>query len=120
MEKAKKLQASEAKKSEYGDSAKYVTFVSADKKGQKTDGKVNVEINEKAIDVMNGFEATRAIRKLPRADAASIPIIALSANVSGEDVAASRECGMNGHLAKPLDIPQLIERMDYWLHNPAG
>ena len=37
-----------------------------------------------------------------------------------EDVAASRECGMNGHLAKPLDIPQLIERMDYWLHNPAG
>ena len=70
--------------------------------------------------VMNGFEATRAIRKLPRADAASIPIIALSANVSGEDVAASRECGMNGHLAKPLDIPQLIERMDYWLHNPAG
>ncbi len=50
VEKAKKLQASEAKKSEYGDSAKYVTFVSADKKGQKTDGKVNVEINEKAIE----------------------------------------------------------------------
>ncbi len=50
VEKAKKLQASKAKKSEYGDSAKYVTFVSADKKGQKTDGKVNVEINEKAIE----------------------------------------------------------------------
>lgn len=50
VEKAKKLKASEAKKSEYGDSAKYVTFVSADKKGQKTDGKVNVEINEKAIE----------------------------------------------------------------------
>lgn len=50
VEKAKKLKASKAKKSEYGDSAKYVTFVSADKKGQKTDGKVNVEINEKAIE----------------------------------------------------------------------
>lgn len=50
VEKAKKLKACEAKKSEYGDSAKYVTFVSADKKGQKTDGKVNVEINEKAIE----------------------------------------------------------------------
>lgn len=50
VEKAKKLKASEAKKSEYGDSAKYVTFVSADKKGQKTDAKVKVEINEKAIE----------------------------------------------------------------------
>ena len=65
--------------------------------------------------VMNGFEATRAIRKLPRADAAAIPIIALSANVSVEDVAISRKSGMNGHLAKPLDIPQLRERMAYWL-----
>lgn len=50
VEKAKRLKACEAKKSEYGDSAKYVTFVSADKKGQKTDGKVNVEINKKAIE----------------------------------------------------------------------
>ncbi|WP_277934961.1 IS1634 family transposase [Parablautia intestinalis] len=50
VEKAKKLKACEAKKSEYGDSAKYVTFISADKKGQKTDGKVNVEINQKAIE----------------------------------------------------------------------
>lgn len=50
VEKAKKLIACEAKKSEYGDSAKYVTFVSADKKGQKTDNKIKVEINEKAIE----------------------------------------------------------------------
>ncbi|MFG6332877.1 MAG: response regulator [Lachnospiraceae bacterium] len=66
--------------------------------------------------VMNGFEATRAIRKLPRADAASIPILALSANASPEDIAASRESGMNGHLAKPLDIPQLMQQMNYWFH----
>lgn len=65
--------------------------------------------------VMNGFEATRAIRKLPRADAASIPILALSANASAEDLASGREAGMNGHMTKPLDIPQLIERMSYWL-----
>ena len=50
VEKAKKLKACGAKKSEYGDSSKYVTFVPADKKGQKTDGRVNVEINEKAIE----------------------------------------------------------------------
>ena len=65
--------------------------------------------------VMNGFEATRAIRKLPRTDAATIPILALSANASPEDIASGREAGMNGHLTKPLDIPKLMERMDYWL-----
>ena len=50
IEKAKHLKASEAKKSEYGDSARYVTFVSADKKGQVTEGKVRVELNDKAIE----------------------------------------------------------------------
>ncbi|MCI9148930.1 MAG: response regulator [Lachnospiraceae bacterium] len=69
--------------------------------------------------VMNGLEATRALRKLPRADAATIPIIALSANASAEDMVAGREAGMNGHLAKPLDIPQLMEQMEYWLRQKA-
>nr|WP_317439571.1 IS1634 family transposase [uncultured Enterocloster sp.] len=50
VEKAKKLRACEAKKSEYGDSSKYVTFIPTDKKGEKTTGKVKVEINEKAIE----------------------------------------------------------------------
>lgn len=49
-EKARTLKAGEAKKSEYGDCAKYVTFVPADKKGNETDGKIKVEINEKAIE----------------------------------------------------------------------
>ena len=50
VEKAKKLQACQAKKSEYGDSSKYVSFVSANKNGEKTEGKVKVEINKKAIE----------------------------------------------------------------------
>ena len=50
VEKARMLKASQAKKSEFGDSAKYVSFVSADKKGNKTDGKVKIEMNEKAIE----------------------------------------------------------------------
>lgn len=50
VEKAKILRASEAKKSEYGDSAKYVSFIAADKKGTKTDGKIKVELNDKAIE----------------------------------------------------------------------
>lgn len=50
VEKARMLQASQAKRSEFGDSAKYVSFVFADKKGNKTGGKVTIEMNEKAIE----------------------------------------------------------------------
>jgi len=50
VEKARLLKASQAKRSEFGDSAKYVSFISADKKGCKTDGKVMIEMNEKAIE----------------------------------------------------------------------
>lgn len=50
VEKAKELKASQAKKSEYGDCAKYVNFVSADKKGNETDGKVKVTLNDTAIE----------------------------------------------------------------------
>ena len=64
---------------------------------------------------MNGYEAARAIRKLPRADAASVPILALSANAFAEDIVASRAAGMNEHLTKPLDISRLMESMYYWL-----
>ena len=58
--------------------------------------------------VMNGYEATRAIRALGRADAADIPIIALSANARDEDRRMSMESGMNQHIAKPFDVAQLI------------
>ena len=56
---------------------------------------------------MNGYEATRAIRSLTRADAADIPIIAMTANAFAEDVQQSMEAGMNAHLAKPLDAALL-------------
>lgn len=49
VEKAKTLRAAQAKKSEYGDSAKYVTFVAADKNGGETDGKIKVQMNDNAI-----------------------------------------------------------------------
>ena len=65
--------------------------------------------------VMNGYEATRAIRKLPRGDALSVPIIAMSANSFAEDRAASREAGMNAHMTKPIDLAQLIGGMSRWM-----
>ena len=65
--------------------------------------------------VMNGYEATRAIRKLPRKDAAEIPIIALTANAFAEDVLESRSAGMNEHLTKPLNMEDLEECLARWL-----
>ena len=50
VERARALKAGNAKRSEYGDSAKYVSFIATDKKGEKTDGKVSVELNDKAIE----------------------------------------------------------------------
>lgn len=59
--------------------------------------------------VMNGYEATRAIRALKREDAQKIPIIALSANSREEDRRRSMDSGMNNHVAKPFDIDYLTE-----------
>ena len=57
--------------------------------------------------VMDGLQAAKAIRALPRDDAQKVPIIALSANAFSEDVQKSRSCGMNDHLTKPLDIAKI-------------
>ena len=56
---------------------------------------------------MDGYEATRAIRLSEKADAADIPIIALTANVFAEDSQAAHDAGMNAHLPKPLDFNKL-------------
>ena len=53
---------------------------------------------------MNGYEATRAIRRMEREDAAGIPIIAMTANAFAEDVKAAADAGMNAHVAKPVDV----------------
>lgn len=58
--------------------------------------------------VMNGYEATRAIRAIGRSDTSSLPIIALSANAREEDRRMSMESGMNNHIAKPFDVAHLI------------
>jgi len=57
--------------------------------------------------VMNGFEATQAIRKLERADR-NLPIIAMTANAFSSDIQECMDCGMNAHVAKPLDIREII------------
>lgn len=61
--------------------------------------------------VMDGLEATKAIRKLERPDAATIPILAMTANAFTEDVKATREAGMNSHLAKPLEMEVVLREI---------
>ncbi len=61
--------------------------------------------------VMNGLEAARKIRALNRPDAATVPIIAMSANAFSDDIANSRAAGMNAHLAKPLDFDKVCEQI---------
>lgn len=59
--------------------------------------------------IMDGYEATVKIRELSREDAGLVPIIAMTANVYKEDVDRAMESGMNGHLAKPVDVEALMK-----------
>ncbi|MCI8408216.1 MAG: response regulator [Lachnospiraceae bacterium] len=61
--------------------------------------------------VMNGYEATRAIRKLEDKELASIPILAMSANAFEEDKQEAIKSGMNGHIAKPIDVKNLFDTL---------
>ena len=67
--------------------------------------------------VMNGYEATRAIRALD--NGARLPILALSANARDEDKRLSREAGMNGHIAKPFDAAQLVSEINDNISKPG-
>lgn len=65
--------------------------------------------------VMNGYEASRAIRTLPGNYAKSVPIIAMTANAFAEDVAQAKNAGMNEHIAKPIDFDQLMKALQKWI-----
>lgn len=59
--------------------------------------------------VMNGYDATKAIRKLENKKLSLIPIFAMTANAFEEDKREALKCGMNGHLAKPIDVEKLFK-----------
>ena len=59
--------------------------------------------------VMDGYTATKTIRGLENKGLARIPIVAMTANAFAEDVRASEEAGMQGHIAKPIDVNVMIQ-----------
>ena len=81
----------------------------ADRFLSSPEGTYDLILMDIQMPVLDGYGAVRMIRSSARADAAGVPIYAMTANTFAEDVAKAREAGMNGHIAKPLDIGALMK-----------
>ena len=83
-------------------------------------GTYDVILMDIQMPVMDGYAAARAIRSLPDKKLADIPIIAMTANAFREDIQKAEEAGMNGHIAKPLDIPSMRTTLQRVLKRGPG
>ncbi len=79
------------------------------------EGYYDVVLMDVQMPIMNGYEATRTIRSLPREDVKTLPIIAMTANALEEDKEAALKSGMNDHVAKPIDIELLMDVLSKYL-----
>ncbi len=78
-------------------------------------GEFDAILMDVQMPVMNGYQATRMIRSLPRSDAKEIPIIAMTANAFAEDVKEALDAGMNVHVAKPIDMELLKKTVNQYV-----
>lgn len=81
-----------------------------DKFAESLPGYFDLILMDVQMPVMNGYEATKAIRDMERKDSA-IPILAMTANAFSEDMEKSLACGMNGHINKPIDLEEVFEKI---------
>ena len=84
------------------------------------EGEFDAILMDVQMPVMNGYDATRAIRAMARKDAGEIPIIAMTANAFAEDEREALNAGMNVHLAKPIDMEQLKQVIKRWVHEKGN
>jgi signal transduction histidine kinase/CheY-like chemotaxis protein len=89
--------------------------VGVDMFSRSSPGYYDAVLMDVRMPVMDGIAATAAIRALPRADAASVPVIAMTANAYEEDAEATRAAGMNAHLSKPVDPDALYGTLAEYL-----
>ena len=82
-----------------------------DKVAQADAGYYDAVLMDIQMPVMDGYEACRAIRALPDAAKARIPIVAMTANAFAEDVQKAADAGMNAHIAKPIDISAMTQTL---------
>ena len=80
-----------------------------------SEGDIDLIFMDIQMPVMNGYEATAAIRTSNIPAARSVPIVAMTANAFAEDVQLARSAGMNEHISKPLDMTRLRDVMRKWL-----
>ncbi len=83
------------------------------------EGEFDAILMDVQMPVMNGYDATRAIRALERRDAGKIPIIAMTANAFAEDEREALNAGMNVHLSKPIDVELLKKVIKQYIHKDA-
>ena len=86
--------------------------VAVEKYMERPEGWYDAILMDMRMPVMDGLEATRAIRASGRADAAEIPIIALTANAFDEDVQRSLQAGLNAHMSKPVEPDALFDTLE--------
>ena len=84
-------------------------MVAVEKMKSAEPGQYDLVLMDIQMPIMNGYEATRQIRALDNPELANIPIVAMTANAFDEDKKTALDAGMNGHIAKPIDIPKLLE-----------
>ena len=77
--------------------------------------KPDIIVADIEMPVMDGYEATAAMRALPRQDAVRIPILALTANAFVTDVGKAKNAGMNDHITKPINLEVLFATLYKWL-----
>ncbi|MEG1104147.1 MAG: response regulator, partial [Oscillospiraceae bacterium] len=82
---------------------------------QKPDKYYDAILMDIRMPVMDGITAAKSIRQMRKADAKTVPIIAMTANAFDEDMDKTKAAGMNAHLAKPIEPLVLYETMQYFL-----
>lgn len=82
--------------------------VAVDKVRESAPGYYDLVLMDIQMPIMDGYAAARAIRALPNAEKAGLPIVAMTANAFDEDRQNAEKAGMNGHLSKPFDMQQLL------------
>jgi signal transduction histidine kinase/ActR/RegA family two-component response regulator len=86
--------------------------IALDKVASSEPGTYDLILMDIQMPVMNGYEASKEIRAINDSALSSIPIVAMSANAFAEDVQKSRESGMNGHIAKPIEVEKMMETIN--------
>ncbi|MDO4488950.1 MAG: response regulator [Eubacteriales bacterium] len=91
--------------------------IAVDKIANSEPGYYNLVLMDIQMPIMDGYEATRRIRKLDDEKLSSVPIIAMTANAFDEDRRMAMECGMNGFLSKPIDVARVEDTVLSILEN---